>query len=52
MVAVLNAMSCMAQVRPASRGDMVARDDVMYSQEASLVHSPCRLMSVWSKSCL
>ena len=52
MLDVLEAVAWIVQARPAAKGEVVAHDDVMYCQKASLVHSPCRLMSIWSKPCL
>ena len=52
MVDVLPAVAWPARVRKAARGMVAVYDDVMYCQKASLVHSPCHLMSIRSKPCL
>ena len=36
----------------AARGKVAVHDDVLYCQKASLVHSPCHLMSIWAEPCL
>ena len=53
VVDVLEVVSSMERARPAARGEVATHyDEVMYCKKASLVHSPFRLMSIWSKPCL
>ena len=40
VVDVLEAVSRMARVRPAARGEVAVHDEVMYCQKVPLVHSP------------
>ena len=49
---VLEVVQRMAQARPAAMGEVATFDDVMYCQKASLFHSPCSSLSIWSKPCL
>ena len=51
VVAMLEVVSWMLQARPAARREMAVHEDVMNCQKVLLVHSPCRLMSIWSKPC-
>ena len=51
VVAMLEAVIWMVQVRPVVRGEVAVHDEAMYCQKASLVHSPCYLMSILSKPC-
>ena len=49
---VADMLDVVVHARPPTRGEVAAHDEVMYCQKALLVHSPCRLMFIWSKPCL
>ena len=49
MADVVDVVAWMVRMRPTDRGEVGTHDEVMYCLKASLVHSHCHLMLIWSK---